>query len=83
MDDPADAAMLESMAISDADELCTADGVPDVELYDSNLPQDPASAHTADKENKGAQRAGEEARSSTVSAFIFGTHPPSRSISYW
>ena len=47
---------------------------------DSTLPtqmlKDAGGGFTVDKENKGAQRAGEEARNGTDSTLLFGAQPP-------
>ena len=75
MDALIDAAMLESMAISDPCELGTAGGPAGVDVTDSNPPKVAADVSTLDKENDGAQRARADHRSSALGDIFFGTQP--------
>ena len=75
MDELANVTMLESMAISDNDELITAGGETGVDLTDSDVTKAAGSVSSVDKENEGDQRAGAAARSAAVGAVFFGMPP--------
>ena len=66
---------LESMAISDPDELGTDGGASDVDRAASNLPKAKVGVSAVDKKDEGAQRAGDEHRSAALGAMLFGTQP--------
>ena len=76
MDAPIDMTMLEALVIYGHGITGTAGGESNVDLSDSNLLNDDVCASTLDKENKSAQRAGAEARSSVLDAILFGAQPP-------
>ena len=80
MDPLNDAAMLETMAISDPCELGTAGGPADVDLTDSDLPKAAAGVSMGDKENEGVQRAGADHRSLVVGDILFGAQASNQRV---
>ena len=80
MDPLNDAAMLETMAISDPCELGTAGGPADVDLTDSDLPKAAAGVSMGDKEKEGVQRAGADHRSLVVGDIVFGAQASNQRV---